>query len=451
MIDRQKNLFGRFPVLGQLQGGTADVYICEHPTLDQVVAIKVPRRVHAQQQLTTVEIRLLLSMPPNLSVVPILFAEEWQGILYFGMECIAGRNNIGETLRAYLHASCPPLRWSGRQIVSVMRGLEHAYTSTRLLHLDIKPDNILVDITGRFWLSDFGLAGATNTRPAPSLRIGTPGFQSPEHLGDGTLSERSDVFSMGRTLAFTIAHSASDPSVDVAALKQIASRAASSDPLQRFSTIRDMRCQLESALGMVDTSSLAASMPELSFAQRLNRAVSKEHVGQSDEAARELRDLFATGLHSAVVAYNLGNILARKGSYDEATDWFERALADESCRIDALANLVFTVAAVGRYDAAIRYGQECLANAPDNVTCLLNLGFAYGSQGRDRAALEWFDRAVFRTPHNPDAHCARAVALSRLGRVDEARKAVDVAKGIAPASPRVRALIIELEGGNGIA
>lgn len=69
------------------------------------------------------------------------------------------------------------------------------------LHLDVKPDNILVDTTGRVFLIDFGIArpvlGWSGTRIA-----GTLPFMSPEHLrrDRDRIDKRADVWSLGALL-----------------------------------------------------------------------------------------------------------------------------------------------------------------------------------------------------------------------------------------------------------
>lgn len=70
-----------------------------------------------------------------------------------------------------------------------------------LLHNDIKPGNILLDASGRVWITDFGLScpiDPNDVRATPGL-MGTLRYMAPERLL-GTGDARSDIYSLGITL-----------------------------------------------------------------------------------------------------------------------------------------------------------------------------------------------------------------------------------------------------------
>ncbi|MBD2665191.1 serine/threonine protein kinase [Richelia sinica FACHB-800] len=73
--------------------------------------------------------------------------------------------------------------------------------NTPIIHLDIKPDNILVDENLNAYLVDFGLARTKNERKSFSTLVaGTPGFVPPEEYSGDLLTEASDLYSLGVTL-----------------------------------------------------------------------------------------------------------------------------------------------------------------------------------------------------------------------------------------------------------
>lgn len=70
-----------------------------------------------------------------------------------------------------------------------------------IIHRDIKPENILVDEKLNAYLVDFGLARIQGAKVALSSFIaGTPGFMPPEEQFGHSLTEASDLYSLGATL-----------------------------------------------------------------------------------------------------------------------------------------------------------------------------------------------------------------------------------------------------------
>ncbi|MEH2116219.1 serine/threonine protein kinase [Nostoc sp.] len=70
-----------------------------------------------------------------------------------------------------------------------------------IIHRDIKPENILVDEQLNAYLVDFGLARMQGAKIALSSFVaGTPGFMPPEEQFGHSLTEASDLYSLGVTL-----------------------------------------------------------------------------------------------------------------------------------------------------------------------------------------------------------------------------------------------------------
>lgn len=79
---------------------------------------------------------------------------------------------------------------------SVAGALKFAHANN-VLHLDVKPDNILVDLEGRTKLSDFGISELADARGLAFPAGGTIGYMPPEQLRAEELDQRCDVFALG--------------------------------------------------------------------------------------------------------------------------------------------------------------------------------------------------------------------------------------------------------------
>ena len=84
--------------------------------------------------------------------------------------------------------------------VQVAEALAHAHDAG-VLHRDVKPSNLLLDLTATLWVTDFGLAkaeGAEDLTPSGDV-VGTLRYMGPERF-KGCCDQRSDVYGLGATL-----------------------------------------------------------------------------------------------------------------------------------------------------------------------------------------------------------------------------------------------------------
>ncbi len=105
----------------------------------------------------------------------------------------------GSDLAVRIEQARPSFRDSAELVATIAEASFH-YAHTRgLVHRDVKPANILIDVSGKPCLADFGLALKDEDYGKGGGLAGTPSYMSPEQAkGEGHLVDgRSDIFSLG--------------------------------------------------------------------------------------------------------------------------------------------------------------------------------------------------------------------------------------------------------------
>jgi serine/threonine-protein kinase len=164
------------------RGGMGAVYRAYQISMDRVVAVKVlaaqftEDAVFVERFLKEARAAARLNHP---NIVQAIDVAQSDGRYYFVMEFVEG-----STLSALLRerGKLPPLEACGL-VVQIARGLEQA-SRFGMLHLDVKPGNIMVTPAGCAKLADFGLARHMTDEDTiyaqKKVIFGTPHYMSPE-------------------------------------------------------------------------------------------------------------------------------------------------------------------------------------------------------------------------------------------------------------------------------
>ncbi|CAK9437125.1 uncharacterized protein LODBEIA_P15420 [Lodderomyces beijingensis] len=84
---------------------------------------------------------------------------------------------------------------------AILSGLCYLYTTHKIIHRDIKPNNVLMTHKGEFKLCDFGVSRElTNSLAMADTFVGTSMYMSPERIQGLNYGIKSDVWSMGLLL-----------------------------------------------------------------------------------------------------------------------------------------------------------------------------------------------------------------------------------------------------------
>jgi serine/threonine-protein kinase len=112
---------------------------------------------------------------------------------------------MGESIRTHLRRGPLALTQAIKLGLHVLEALADA-ERCRIVHRDVKPDNVMMDLNGDFWLLDFGSARHLDleslTATSPFGGTGTPGYAPPEQYQNrkSEIDARADLFALGVTL-----------------------------------------------------------------------------------------------------------------------------------------------------------------------------------------------------------------------------------------------------------
>ncbi len=177
------------------RGGMASVYLATQESLDRDVALKVMLRNLANDETFTQ--RFLREGPtvarlthPN--IVKVFDTGVYEDCYYMSMEYLPGG-----TLKQRLH------RMSIEESLDVIKALGSALGyahQQKIVHRDVKPQNVLFYESGSPVLSDFGIAKALSGESgltATGVYMGSANYMSPEQVRGETLDARSDLYALG--------------------------------------------------------------------------------------------------------------------------------------------------------------------------------------------------------------------------------------------------------------
>jgi serine/threonine-protein kinase len=265
-------LSGRYRLEAKLgSGGMSTVYLGRDQTLDRQVAVKVMHREMSEQPDQLERFRQEARAVAKLShpnVVSVIDAGEDGGYPYIVFEYVEG-----ETLKQRIarDGALDPQE-AIAYAIEIARGLSVAH-ARKMVHRDIKPQNVLIDSEGRAKLTDFGISRQLEQdgMTATGRVLGTTDYVAPEQAMGHGADPRSDIYSLGVVLYEMLIGQvpfSADSQVGVAmkhvneelpdvqrrrpevsaAVALVVERATAKDPGERYQDVGEMIDDLSTAL-----------------------------------------------------------------------------------------------------------------------------------------------------------------------------------------------------------
>lgn len=189
----------RYEILEKIgNGGMSDVYKAKCHKLNRFVAVKVLKQEFGENENFVSKFKVEAQAAAGLmhpNIVNVYDVGNENGINYIVMELVEGI-----TLKKYIEKKA---RLSVKEAISiaiqVSMGIEAAHNN-RIIHRDIKPQNIIISKDGKVKVTDFGIAKAATSNTITSNVMGSVHYTSPEQARGGFSDEKSDIYSLGITL-----------------------------------------------------------------------------------------------------------------------------------------------------------------------------------------------------------------------------------------------------------
>lgn len=188
---------GRFTIISELgRGAQGVVYLARDAQLERQVAIKALRPGRNQQTDKLIREARISSNLQHPNIVTLYDVSEHEGMPYLVYAYVKGLT-LAQLIQ---QEGTLPLTQAVKIACGVLEALVHA-NAHGVMHLDIKPANIMINDSGQPLVMDFGIARMISQQHDASDEIlGTPQYMAPESISTRGPEFRSDLFSVGMIL-----------------------------------------------------------------------------------------------------------------------------------------------------------------------------------------------------------------------------------------------------------
>jgi serine/threonine protein kinase len=454
------------------EGGFAEVYKAHDTELQRTVAVKIPKPTRLQSTDSFLAEARRVARLKHDGIVPVHDVGVEDGICFIVSEFLEG-GSLADCLVRGKPNTADATRWIGE----VADALQYAH-SQGIVHLDVKPANILIDHHRRAKLADFGIAKSAMKTGEFAPSLGTLRYMSPEQLRCQTTDHRSDIYSLAvvlyELLTGTIPYSSSEPNVvrreiiggrqvswpkDVpSVVRKACEKALTRNPHQRHASAAEFAAEIRSAhapygrratvlplmMGVVLAGVIASifllqssrptnppteSSRSRSYDEIMAMATTNLFHDQFADAEKELTQALLINAKSADALTKRGFCRLKLGALQDAITDLQEALAlnpdDPNTlryRAQAYASLRDFPKAIADLTAVMGLTPDAPAAAEELATVFAIRSHEHFQEGRFREAMEDMNETIRLSPQSPVNYHRRASCFFHMG---EYQKAID--------------------------
>lgn len=187
---------GKYVVEEYLGGGMSHVYRAKDPVLGKTVVIKLLKADSSFDQESRSRFLREAQMAANIehsNIITVYDFGEHQGQPYMVMEFLKGND-----LRAIIRENrAGDVASRLRIALQIGKALEYVH-GQKIVHRDVKPENVHVNAAGVVKMMDFGIAKTEDlTITRPGYTMGTPFYMAPEQILGKEVTHLADIYAFG--------------------------------------------------------------------------------------------------------------------------------------------------------------------------------------------------------------------------------------------------------------
>lgn len=321
------------------------------------IAAKIPKDGYRASSLDEFkqEVSIWVDLPPHPNIVTARFVREIQGCPALFMDYVEG--TAFRTVRELMRVSRPSLETTLRLGYQTCLGMEAANRQREVVHMDLKPENLMVEKGETLKITDFGLAHRVKVTDGAYERkyAGSWPYAAPERFAGEACDSRSDLYSVGVILYEMLTGEYPYPFK------------LADDPAEVYRQLRDFH--EKNGMDRVVDSMYQAGIPGTKG--RISEVVSTFLHPSRGERSR--------GFQQA------GELLRELGAEAAAMPSVGLTVAQRLARVEGLQ-------AVGKHSQALSLLNRLLLEEPDNGALLLAAAKSLDATGDSKSAKNFRDR-----------------------------------------------------------